>query len=453
LSGSGVPLAWLAHTPVAKLAGPLLDLGTRRRSPFLIALGLALRTRRIGGASSRSSPVGHLVVLQKAGTTDDVLAAAAGRGGDTIRISTLTRRPFRTLFKAVTGTTGATGITDSDYRYGIDWLEAPKLEYRRLLVEVLIHYRRFTGVDAITSANVRYRAERELAAACAEVGIAFVPLHKESISTRAQRGWIVRGLAELAGPFMGQAVAVYNDEERDGMVEAGFAAHERIAVVGCPRIDRLHRVRERSVSQADETNRPIVLFSIDVKAGVWTPFDGRLDTGAPNWERLAALTEEAFVTAARLDPDRPYLIKAKIGREDQQVDRLPYDLPTNVRVLTGGLATDLIERAAVIVGFNSTVLLEAVATGVPTIVPRFGEAADPAMQDWILELDGAVRSVHSPADLPGALREAAAAGRSRGLTTEAVEALERYVGNADGRAGERAWAFLSEATTSARRAR
>ena len=446
-------VATLARTPAARLSGPILRLGTRRRSPLLIALGLALVTRRVEGARQPSPKVRHLVVLHKAGSTDDVLAAAAGRGDDTVRISTLPRRPLRVLFKAVTGSTGATGITDADYRVGVAALDGPKQEYRDLLVRVLLHYRRFTGVDAITSANVRYRAERELAAACAQVGIAFVPLHKESISTRAQRTWITRGLRELSGPFTGRAVAVYNADERSGMVESGFVRDEDIAVVGCPRIDVLHRVRERRTQQQADPDSPVVLFSVDVRAGTWTPFDALLDTGAPRWERLAADVEAAFLAAAREDPDRPYVIKAKIGREDQQVTRLPADLPANVTVVTGGLATDLIERAAAVVGFNSTVLLEALAAGVPTVVPRFAEAADPAARDWTFDLDGAVRTVDAPEEIGVALRDAVAAGRSRALTPAAVAALERYVGNADGRAGERAWAFLSAALDPTTRAR
>jgi hypothetical protein len=190
---------------------------------------------------------------------------------------------------------------------------------------------------------------------------------------------------------------------------------------------------------------PVVLFSIDVQAGTWTPFDRRLATGAPRWERLAALTEAAFVEAARHDPDRSYRIKAKIGREDQQVSRLPSDLPANLEIVTGGLATELIGSAAAVVGFNSTVLLEAVAAGVPAVVPRYAEASEPGAADWMFALGGAVTFVDDPAELHRAITSAVTQGSSSTLGPEAVAVLERYVGNADGRSGERAWRFLSEA--------
>ncbi len=438
-------VASLARTPAARLAGPILRHGIGRRSPLLIAVGLALLTRRVDDGGWGTASARHLVVLHKAGATDDVLAAAEGRAGEGFRISTLPRRQFRTLFKAVTGTTVATGITDSDYRYGVQELDGLKQEYRRMLARTLRHYRRFTGVDAFTTANVRYRAEQELAAACDELGIAFVPLHKESLSTPAQRVWIARGLAELSGPFAGRAVAVYNDDERGSMIEAGFIAPERVEVVGCPRIDVLHGVRARRLEQRASATMPAVLFSIDVEAGTWTPFDARLSTGAPRWERLAEMTEEAFIAAARRDPFRPYLIKAKLGREDQQTRRLPTDLPPNVEVLRSGLATPLMERAAVVIGFNSTVLLEAIAAGVPVVVPRYAEAADQGAEGWVLDLEGAVRQVDDPSMLPTAILEAIDEGFAKALGDAKVQVLDRYVGNADGRSGERAWAFFSAA--------
>jgi hypothetical protein len=439
-----------------RLAAALLRLGCRFRSATLVALAWALASRPIAvgstvGTAVTEGPVGDLLVLDKAGGTEDVLAAVSGRLALGQRVLTLSRLDVRVVFKAITGPDVFTRLTDSDYRPGDPELEEGKRRYREFLVRVLPRYRRWTGVTAITTANVRFRSERELADACTEVGVAFVPLHKESISTPGQRPWITRGLAELAGPFGGRAIAVYNADERDSIVRSGFAPAASVHVVGCPRMDILHR--DRASATPPRVDAPVVLFAVDVHAGTWTPFDARLETGAPRWQRLASELEAAFIAAAREDPERPYLIKAKIGREDQQVTRLPAVLPANVEVVAGGLATDLIRRAAAVVGFNSTVLLEALAAGVPAVVPRFGEAAEADAREWTFQLGDAVRAVDDPRQLADVLRDAVAEGRSRELTAESAAALERYVGNSDGCAGERAWTFLSEATASARRTR
>jgi hypothetical protein len=122
--------------------------------------------------------------------------------------------------------------------------------------------------------------------------------------------------------------------------------------------------------------------------------------------------------------------------------RLPAELPANVDVVTGGVATDLLARASVAVAFNSTVILEAIAAGVPVVVPAFAEARDtPA---WRYALAAAVTEVDAGDALVDAILAAASPLPREELTAPMRDVLTRYVGDADGRAGDRAFAFLAE---------
>jgi hypothetical protein len=189
-----------------------------------------------------------------------------------------------------------------------------------------------------------------------------------------------------------------------------------------------------------------VVFAVDPGAGTWTPFDGERETGAPRWEELARATEDAFLTAARAHPARPFVIKAKVGHGERLLARLPAGLPSNVTVLTDGTATALLEVAAAIVAFNSTVVAEGLAVGVPVVVPAFAEAAEPGAEAWCYPVGDAVRKVSDPAQLGAVLlaaaREATGRGRNSELDAPAVEALDVLVGNSDGRAAERTWDWL-----------
>ena len=51
------------------------------------------------------------------------------------------------------------------------------------------------------------------------------------------------------------------------------------------------------------------------------------------------------------------------------------------------------------VGFNTTALIEALALGKPVIVPRYGEAKDPDLQKFIIDLGDAVEYADSPREL------------------------------------------------------
>lgn len=403
----------------------------------------------------------RIVVLHKTGGTEDVVAAAEGRLPAHQALVMLPRNAVRTAFRTVLDPEFRT-LMDMDYRTGDVEVEPAKLRYRAFLRDLVAIYARRTRVVGFVTANLSFRAERELAVACEELDVAFLAIHKESIRTAEQRTWFERAYRELIGPFGGRAIGVYNDEERDCIVAAELAGPADVAVVGCARMDVLHRRRldeQRIGSSGRSTGGPVVLFAVDVQAGTWTPYDGRESTGAPRWDRLAALTEEAFFTAARAHPEREFVVKTKIGREVQQEGRLPEDLPDNVRVVSGGLGTELLLRASLAIGFNSTVLLEALAAGIPVLVPDFAEAAQPEAIGWKFDLSGAAVLADTPEQLVRSIGdvltaeaelEGGTARQDNGLSAGAIAALERYVGNADGGAGRRAWEFIVRAVDGSR---
>jgi hypothetical protein len=463
-------LAWSirGRSRVVRASERVLRLGCRLRSPRLVALAWTMATgpleQHVADGVSPYLPAGttgrpgprprRIVLLPKAGGSEDVRdAASTALEGERLEVCGLPRRHVREVFRAIVGSVTFPSLTDTDYRAMDRSVDADKLRYRRFLVRTLRSYARWNRVAGVVTANLSFRAERELAAACTEIGIAFVALHKESIRTSVQRTYFTRSYRELLGPFEGHSIGVYNADEHDSVVGSGMAPPERVHIVGCPRIDRLHRIREHRAGRRPADDAPIVLFSIDVHGGTWTPYDGIERTGAPTWEHLADLTDDAFVAAARSMPERPFVIKAKIGREGQQLERLPADLPPNLSVVSNGIGTALLERAAVVVGFNSTVLLEALAVGAPTIVPRYAEAAEAGSDGWRFDLSGAVIELDAPERMSDTIALALARGHDADLSVGAAAALRRYVGNADGRASERTWAMLVAAAGPDRRGR
>ena len=394
----------------------------------------------VGGA--RSGRGRRLLVLDKVGGTEDVLAALAGRGPDAPTPAVLARREVKAIFRAFIGEDHGL-LTDLDYRPGDPRLGALKRGYREFLVPVVRILHDELELAGIISANVTYFAERELAGACEEVGLPFLVLHKESIRSPRQRQLFTLAYRERTGPFTGRSVAVYNRGERDSQVEGGVVVDAE--VVGAPRIDVLHEHRRTAARTLDQDS-PLVLFAIDPGAGTWTPFDGERETGAPRWDELARATEDAFLSAARAAPGRRFVIKAKVGHGGRLLDRLPSGIPGNVTVVTDGTATDLLLEAAAIVGFNTTVVAEGLATGVPVIVPAFAEAAAPGAEAWCYPVGDAARRVTDPADLATVVLDAArgASGTVRGRDLDASTAavLDELVGNSDGRAADRTWAWL-----------
>ena len=408
-----------------------------RPADVAAALARAITDLAVPGATA-ASDAPRLLVLPKVGGTEDIIAALSGRGRIGLKLAALPRSEVKAVHRALIGPDHVL-LTDLDYRPHDAALDVVKARSRAFLRPVVETLREELGLAGIVGANVAYYAERELAGACEDVGLPFLVLHKESMRSPRQREWFTRAYHERIGPFSGRAVAVYNRDERDSQVAGGIVADA--TVVGAPRIDVLHAARH--ARPGPPADGPLVLFAIDPGAGAWTPLDGELATGAPRWDGLARATEDAFLATARDHPARTFVIKAKVGHGARLLARLPAGLPANVSVVTDGTATALLLEAAAVVAFNSTVVGEALAAGVPIVVPAFAEASEPDAAGWFLPVGDAVRRVSDPATLGTVLLDAAASASVGAALPAASEAvLDRLVGNGDGRAADRTWGWL-----------
>ncbi len=162
--------------------------------------------------------------------------------------------------------------------------------------------------------------------------------------------------------------------------------------------------------------------------------------------RLCRDAHRAMVELAVACPEITVLIKSK-GRE-RDLRELPGllgvsslgELPGNLRVVHGGSPFELITQASVVCGFHSTLLLEALAAGRPVVVPWFAEALEPRIQRYVHDLGAAVSRASSKDDLIDQLRTLALARTPvpAHLPKPTLQLLHAWLGNEDGRAGERA---------------
>lgn len=329
-----------------------------------------------------------------------------------------------------------------NHRYASDdpAIEASKLDYRRFLLQMWRHFLEIQPIDSVISANFGYFAQREFGAALKEAGTPLVVLHKENVKSPGRvEYW--DAIYRTRGQFEGSKILVYSATERDLQARTGVAAPGQIEVTGMPRLDRIHRWRRDQANAGGDDGRPqVLLFSFWRKEKL---------TGTGTWEDLAWTdlcdgTHRAIVELARLNPHARVVIKTK--PVSQRVDEIwdilrepGRDLPPNLTVISGGDPFPLIAKSRVVIGFNTTALLEALAAGKPVIVPQFAEAEDTRMRQLVIDIGRAVERAASPAEL---VRMASAhldgpSATSEELSAAASDALTYWVGNDDGQAGRR----------------
>jgi len=345
---------------------------------------------------------------------------------------------------------------DSTYLSDDPVAERAKIRYLRFWRRVWRYLLLFRRYDAVLSGNWCYWAEREMASALEDHGTPFVVLHKEGIKP-PERSRMLRDLfRRTRGRFTGRRVLVYHELERDHQIGGNIARADQIKIVGMPRLDRLHAWRRLAAAGKvpARSSRPMALV-LGFLPNNFLPSYSGVESGLA-WDELCSGTYRAALRLALEHPWLDVIVRPRL-QEMEEVEALLAKegaRPANLRVSAEGDITPFIQDSWVICGHNTTVLLEGLAAGKPVVMPDFGEAQDVSYHGYIVELGAAVEHANSVDDLVARMLQHCRSPDpvQDALPPAAIVELERWTGNADGRASERARnALLEEFGASASR--
>jgi hypothetical protein len=376
----------------------------------------------------------------------------------------------RTVLKGIAAAFLPDDLGDNNYVSASPEAERAKLRYREFLVRFWRAFDPKRRIDAVITGNFGYYAEREFGGALEILGVPFIALHKENFWSKGSQEFWEGIYRERRGPFLGRRILVYSPIERDLQVRAGVVDEPRIEVVGMPRLDELHRWRSANEGRIP---RPLVLFA-SFHPDVSMPVLRRVALGPDGEERWTVLADQrsaihnldalcrsahrAVLELATTCSDVCAVVKTKGRARDRAVllERMGVahesELPRNLQVVHGGSPMPFLFEASLVCGLHSTLLIEGLAAGRPVLVPWYGEVLDPAISRYIFDLGDAVIRASSPAEFLEQMKVLARVRTPvpKALPAETVRILHEWLGNEDGRAGERAATAIRrviEATT------
>jgi CDP-Glycerol:Poly(glycerophosphate) glycerophosphotransferase len=317
---------------------------------------------------------------------------------------------------------------------------AARDRYANAVSRELERLHRIYRFDALLAPSDTFFWIRAPAQWCREHGIPFVVLQKEAT---IPPGWMegpAREWGEIS-PFIGDLMLVSSDHHRQFWINAGVSA-DTVVVTGQPRFDLYARPERRRTWRElgiAEPSRPAVLF-LTYDASAYLPLIDR--TGLAPWLQMRTETEQALLELARAGEVEVLVKPHPQPAEDQTAHLRELAREPGVRILDPrGDVRYSILNADVVVGFQSTALLEALAAGRPTIYTWWTEQVEHAAGLIPFhEQPEAISVARSPEELQQAVRsavEAAPAG-----SDAARELVELYLGRVDGHAAERCLAEI-----------
>jgi hypothetical protein len=412
-----------------KLMPILSKYGMVRMASFLLARSVRPLTTDPGRF--------RILVIEKAIFNEDILAAL--RDSAELQVFGVGRAVLKAM---AVGLLPRKLCADDTYLSDDPADAEAKRRYRAFWRAVLANLPARARFDAVLTGNWAYWAERELGAALEERGTPFIVMHKEGIKPPARSALLRDLFRATRGQFMGRRMFVYNQDERHHQADGGIARDDQIVVVGMPRMDALHAWRRKAAAGEVPVcaDRPTVLFLAFLPDNFLPSYSGLASDLA--WSELCRGSLRGLLTLATANPEIEIIVRPR-AQELPKLAAILADLaptlPANLRLSAEGGVAPLLEQAWVVAGHNTTVLLEALALGKPTIVPDFAEARDPAYAGYLVDVGAAAEHADSEDDFVARIRNRCAKRPTIAaeISPAAVVALDRWTGNGDGAACER----------------
>ncbi len=413
--------------------------GNNLKLPVLCAVGWRLALRKKQSISDKKWSRKKLIILSKSGGVQDIEAAYAVNNPDYC-VSFLPRVCIKMTCRKYLGRK----VTDLNYLSNDEELEKSKIEYRKFLEKVLQRFKALFGLSAVLQFNIVYYAERELAAACSSIGIPFVTAYKENL--RSKEAWrkVPGDIKKNVGKYNGYKIAVYNVDAKNALIESGVVEPWQITVTGCARMDYSHRLRENISTRKKNNSVTIVYYMIVPVAGLTILFNEQ-ELQTKNWNELIKKVNKTILNFAKSNNTVSIIAKGKTGYSEEQISDFGKIIPDNITIKQDGVGHDLLKQADVVIGFNTTAVLEAIAAGIPTIIPHIFSEKEKDLIPYAHEVCGAANCPITEKEFKEILIDLTQQiPFFRHLNDDQKETLNRLMGNPDGKAGIRLKIFLDD---------
>ena len=369
---------------VIKLLVPIL---IKINSIFFLFLLFKLNLRKINSISPKRKTKYKLIVLGKLGGNQDLFISQK-ENNNHIEYYYFPRIFIKMIFN--TFIQNHKEIHDYKYLTNNKNVNVSKLKLRKFLIRFLKNIKKNFNFDGFIGFNFCYKAERELQAAATIAKLKFICLHKENVFTPGENLVTKYIYKKYIGKYEGYTIAVYSKKEKENILNAKLIDRKRIKVVGCSRSDLAFSFRKIKPSYK------IVYYSIEDGRG--TPksyfkiypnkFKNIFTFGGNkfrnfSWKEIHKKTIKNLIKLANKDKELKIIIKEKQGAFNNYKN---LKLPKNCRVIFGGTGEKFLKDCKIVIGLNTTAIIEAIAANRHILIPFYKYKNDNYKKNFLLNL-------------------------------------------------------------------
>ena len=408
---------------------------------FLLSLILYMSTKKLITGSSNNKKKKILILYRKVGM-GDIEEAFNTKKNTNFNFYFISRKYLKILFNEFFSDNK---IFDYNYKINNKSLKKKQKEYQEKLYKIFYFYNKFLKIDCVLSFNPFYRVERELQSTSKRLNIKFICLHKESVNSDADNKILEYLYKHHIEKFGGDLILTYSSQEKKIILNSKFANKNQVFVTGCARVDKNFRLRKKK----ENPTQNVVFFlseeyrgfpeffssnfSLSNKKRIFNDLKIKFNYPKYNWKELNKLTVKYLIDFAKRNSEVKIIIKGKSGLEYSYMNN--FKLPINCIYTTRGLADEFISISNLVIGFNSTVILEAMVANKKIIIPYFYKAND-RLKDNIINFDSSL-IVYNKEGFFNKIIYFLKDTKSLNRFDKYNNTLKKYIGNSDGKSSER----------------
>ena len=264
------------------------------------------------------------------------------------------------------------GLDDYNYKSYLKDHDKKKEQYRRVLEIIFKELKKTTKLSGIINFNIFYKSDFELAKVCKKINIKFITFHKEGIHTPYQSKNAIKIYKYLNENYSGDKIAVGNYDEKQRIIKAGILEKKKITVVGSPRINYFFN----SGSNRVKKNVKIVFFQYTQKRGneIYKNKNIRnwYDTPDTSWNKTELKCIKSLIDLCKKYPKKIEVI-FKVRQKVYKIPKIfsKIETPKNFIISSSPTAYKFITNSNIVLSYNSSTLIEAMAAKKLVILPYF----------------------------------------------------------------------------------
>lgn len=267
------------------------------------------------------------------------------------------------------------------YFYPLEELHDVKKLNQKYLSKILNFF--FNYFDFILTASVSYLQDMDLSRAAKSYGLKHIVLQRENF------GIVDKQADDMIKWYMSveetsaNLIIVHSESTKLLFQKTKMAAKTNIEALGCLRMDNyIHRLKNKTF-KTDAKHKTVTFFSFATNSGCHLAESPKIDAFEKNRGLINFFknTHNLIINFAKKNSSINIYIKPKWKKNWEELILKNWtdfsgdtELPKNCKILASSNPHDLIMVSDLVIGFNSTTILEAGLRDIPIIIPKFDEA-------------------------------------------------------------------------------